>query len=351
MNKIIDTFCDLVRIDSPSGHEEEIRKYITNRLTKLDVNFRVDEEGNVFAKIGEGRKPVVLSCHMDTVEPGRGIKPVVNNGIITSGGKTILGADNKVCIAAILETLDNLQLNHRPLELVFSVREETDSGISKFDFRQLHATSGIVADSSSELGTIITASPWITDLKMEFVGKLAHSSIPEKGRNVLIPTIDALSLMTIGRVDKLTTCNIGLIKGGTATNTIPGSISIEGEIRSFSFATFNETLVKTRNVFEAQVSSGVKLIYEEKPYSEGYRLAKNDRCLGDVKKAFAKLGIKPKYKNSFGGSDANAFIKNGIKVINIGDGSKDAHTTSESVEISKLIQLGELYNAYVSINT
>ena len=347
--KLVQTFLELVQIDSPSGHEDKMRKYVIGKLKKLGIKSSVDKAGNILAKIdGEGEL-VLLSCHLDTVEPGRGIKPIIKNGVIRSDGTTILGADNKVTIAAILETLSSLKKNHRSIEVVFSVREETDSGISKFDFSGLKSKVGVVADSASPIGTIIIASPYITDLEIEITGKSAHSSIPENGINALTSVVSSLNSVKPGRFGNHSTFNVGLISGGSATNTIPGKVLLEGELRSFSNEEFNAMREKVKDVFRRKAKRyGVKIEYSEKPHSVGYRLNRSSKEVSEVRKAFKKLGLKPKYEKSFGGSDANSFIQHGIKVVNIGDGSKNSHTTKESVTVGNLVKLSEVFFFYVS---
>ena len=72
--RLINTFCDLVKIDSPSGEEDEIASFLSKRLTELGFNILTDNYGNIIAKQGEGNT-LMLSAHMDTVEPGRNIHP------------------------------------------------------------------------------------------------------------------------------------------------------------------------------------------------------------------------------------------------------------------------------------
>ncbi|MSP79382.1 MAG: peptidase M20, partial [Dehalococcoidia bacterium] len=99
--RLVQTFCDLVRIDSPSGEEEAMAQELTKRLTVLGFNVARDAHGNLIAS-EKGERPLMLSAHMDTVEPGRGIKPRVGPERIESDGTTILGGDCKAGIAAIL---------------------------------------------------------------------------------------------------------------------------------------------------------------------------------------------------------------------------------------------------------
>ena len=80
--RLIKTFCDIVQIDSPSGYEEDMAVDLIRRLSDLGLNTQRDAYGNLIAsELGEN--PLLLSAHMDTVEPGRGITPIVVDGKIT----------------------------------------------------------------------------------------------------------------------------------------------------------------------------------------------------------------------------------------------------------------------------
>ena len=105
---IINLFLDLVKIDSPTGEEANVLKYVNTFLKKFGINSHFDDFGNLYAKIDGFLNPILLSAHADTVEPGRNIKPKIIDGIIKSDGKTILGADNKVGLAVILDTIREL---------------------------------------------------------------------------------------------------------------------------------------------------------------------------------------------------------------------------------------------------
>ena len=87
-----------------------------------------DGVGNLIARLDGGPGlPIALSAHFDTVQPGEGIEPVIEGGIVRSAGDTILGSDDKAGIAAILEALQVIReagLPHPPLEIVLTWGEE-----------------------------------------------------------------------------------------------------------------------------------------------------------------------------------------------------------------------------------
>ena len=181
-------------------------KYIRKLLNEMGMKNRIDKTGNVVAYLpGKlDREPYFLSAHMDTVEPGRGIKPVVEKGWIKSGGDTILGADNKTAVAAILSAVSRLKENrvdHRPLELAFCVSEESGNvGAHNLNYSKFKARRGYISDASNySFGDVIVASPYYVRIDGEILGKAAHSSMPEKGVNALKIFTKAFSKIKLGK--------------------------------------------------------------------------------------------------------------------------------------------------------
>jgi len=136
-DRLGETFKFLVEIDSVSKEEgtisSEIRKILESFGAETVVDSAGDKiggnSGNLIAKFKGNKQapPLLLNAHMDTVEPGKGITAVLEDGIFTSDGTTILGADDKSAIAILLETIKIIQENdlpYGPIELVLTVCEE-----------------------------------------------------------------------------------------------------------------------------------------------------------------------------------------------------------------------------------
>lgn len=244
--RLAETFMSLVKIDSVSREEGAMADEMVKRLKALGGETVFDgaserigsQTGNLIAKIDGPAKvaPLLLSAHMDTVEPGRGVKPNLKNGVFTSDGTTILGADDKSAIAILLEVIQTLQekdLPHGPMELVLSVCEEIGlMGAKHLDFNLISATYGYVIDSYDTEG-IVTQAPSANHLEFEIYGKDAHAGAsPENGINAILLASRAIAGLTIGRIDHETTANIGIIEGGLATNIVPKQVTVKGEVRS-----------------------------------------------------------------------------------------------------------------------
>ena len=175
---------------------------------------------------------------MDTVTPTTNLEILREGDRFRSNGKTILGADDKTGIAACIELITVLKennLHHRPLELIFTTCEEIGLlGAKAFDYSLLKSQYGFALDSTRS-GKVITGAPAANRIKIEVHGKAAHSGLePETGINALSIAAEALSRLPMGKLNKITTTNFGLISGGTATNIIPETVKLEGEVRSHS---------------------------------------------------------------------------------------------------------------------
>lgn len=349
-DKLTDLFCQLVRIDSPSGLEHEVSKFIFSKFNLLGLEVIQDSAGNLFITVPGQGQPVILSAHMDTVEPGRGIHPVIKEGIIRSSGDTILGADNKVALAAIIQAVsESFHHNHRALEIVFTVREETDGGISGFDFSRLKSRSGIIPDRGADLGSIVISSPWILNLNIKITGRAAHASLPEEAVNALTVTASALTRLRWGRLNPRTIANIGLISGGSAMNTIPGNVFLTGEIRSFSERDLKIASDHIRAVFQATTDRyGAILDYKPELYCQGYTYSRSDPEVKDLNRLYTSQHLQVNYEKIYGASDANVFIAHNIRVVTIGDGCKNPHTVQENIAVSDLIRLKDIILAYIT---
>ena len=244
--RLVETFMSLVSIDSVSKEEGAMADEMVKRLQAMGAETVFDQAaqqigsqaGNLVAKFkgSAAVAPLLLSAHMDTVEPGRGIKPELNEGIFTSDGTTILGADDKSAIAILLETIQILHeqnIPHGPLELVLSVCEEIGlMGAKHFDFSLISAPYGYVLDSADTQG-IVTQAPSANRLEFDIYGKDAHAgATPENGINAILLASRAIAGLNLGRIDHETTANIGIINGGLATNIVPKHVTVKGEVRS-----------------------------------------------------------------------------------------------------------------------
>ena len=351
--RIINQFLELVKINSISKKEGEIANYLLEILKDLNLDPEVDsvgdkvegETGNIIVKIpGDSSKPtLLLSSHMDTVTPGEDIEPIIKDDRIYSKGDTILGADDKAGITAIIESLKFIQeeeINHGNIEIVFTVGEEVGLlGSKNLDHNMLKADLGIVYDSGGEVGTIITQAPAQDKIDIKVKGKAAHAGVsPSAGINAIKVSSVALSNMNLGQIDEETTANIGVIKGGQATNIVPDLVELEGEARSRNENKLErqtrhmcDLFRRVANKYNAEVEINVDRMYP------AFNLSRNNEIVDIAVKAARSVNIKPDLQSTGGGSDANIFNGLGISTINLGLGMNEVHSTNENIKINDLV--------------
>ena len=364
-NRLAETFQSLVSIDSVSREERRLARELVQSLAKLGTETRFDtagekvggDTGNLIARL-EGNAsspPLLLSAHMDTVEPGKGVTPLLRNGVFTSDGTTILGADDKSALAIILETLHVLKedrIVHGPLEIVFTICEEVGLlGAKHLDYDLLTATYGYVLDATDTEG-IVTRAPAANRLELVVHGKASHAgAAPEKGINAIWLAGQAIGGLSLGRVDRETTCNIGVIEGGIATNIVPDKVIVKGEARSHDSKKLQAVTDTIVSAFQKAVDvCCIETHNEERPRLEvnaekdfpATHIPENHPVVTLAQQAAANLGRNMICKHSGGGADANIFFEKGILTGVLGTGMKDVHTVGESVAVDDMVRSVEL---------
>jgi tripeptide aminopeptidase len=363
--RLAETFKFLVQIDSVSKEEGVIANEIKKILESLGAETFVDNagdkiggnSGNLIAKFKGNTKapPLLLNAHMDTVEPGRGVKAVLENGTFTSDGTTILGADDKSAIAILLETLNILRendLRYGPLELVFTVCEEIGlQGAKHLDLSAVTATYGFALDATDTEG-IVNRAPSANHFEFTIHGKDAHAgAAPEKGINAISLASKAISKLELGRIDQETTCNIGIIEGGIATNIVPNLVKVKGEVRSHDEEKLNKITNEIIFSFNEVIENYKKINPNDELPRVEINLKKdfprthipdNHPVIKLATRAAENLGRKMKTKTTGGGADANIFFEKGIFTGVLGTGMRDMHTVRESIKLDDMVRTAEL---------
>ncbi len=360
-DRLADTFKCLAEIDSISRAESAICSEIRQRLDLLGAKTVIDDSasqtgsdtGNLtafFEGHNSNAAPLLLNAHMDTVEPGRGIKAVLEDGVFTSAGDTILGADDKSAIAILLETMNVLKenhLHHGPLELVFTTCEEIGLlGALHLDLNPLQSTMGYALDAT-DINGIITRAPSARWFDFKIHGKSAHAgAAPEKGINAIALASKAIASLEIGRIDHETTANIGVIKGGLAANIVPDLVTVTGEVRSHDASKLEQYADNMVLAFKDAVKTDKKPTGEfEPPYLTvdilnefpGTKIPDNHPIVMLAQNAAKNLGRSLEIKSSGGCADANILFQKGLAMGVLGTGMRKMHTTRETVGLDDMI--------------
>ncbi len=188
----IDTQSDPNSTTTPSTEKQKnLARLLVQELHEMGISdAELDEYGYVYATIpatSDKKVPVICFCsHMDTAPDcsGAGVKPIVHanyqgqdlvlpddpgiviresehedlrhqhgNDIITAGGTTLLGADNKAGIAAIMDAahilMTNPHIKHGKIRILFTPDEEIGRGVDKVDLKKLGAKYGYTIDGET----------------------------------------------------------------------------------------------------------------------------------------------------------------------------------------------------------
>lgn len=356
--RLLDRFLKYVQIDSPTKYEKEFADYLMKEMEKMGLEVHMDDAGekvgsnagNVIGRLkgNTDGETILFSAHMDTVSPGRGIKPVIKDGVIYSDGTTVLGGDDKAGIAAILEAIETViekDIPHGDIEVVFSIYEEGGLyGAKNLDYSKLKAKKAFVFDSGGDPGEIIIQGPAQNKINAKFIGKEAHAGVaPENGISAIQMAAEAISNMKLLRIDEETTANIGIIRGGEATNIVTKEVTIEGEARSLS----NEKLkAQTDHMVkccqEAAEKFGGTVELDVQNSYEAFKVEEDAEIVQKVKEACKNIGLEPFTTSSGGGSDTNILNANGIEAVNLGIGEKKPHTVEEHIHIKDLENAAKL---------
>ena len=349
--RLLNTFLDYVRIDSESRDEKAMAQRLMADLKEIGCDVYVDDTmdktgsntGNVYATLpatAEG-EPILLCAHMDTVVPGVGVEPVVEDGVVRSKGDTVLGADDKSGVAAIMEGLRALveqKLPHPTVEVVFTVCEEIGLYGSKYmDYSRLTAKKAAVLDAG-EPGSIVTSGPGQYRLEAAVVGRKAHAGVaPEQGISAIQVLAEAVANMKLLRIDEETTANIGSIHAEYPTNIVAERAAMTAECRSRDAEKLEAQAKHMEDCLRAACDKhGATLELERTKAYDSYCHNEKDPFVQEMAEAMRRAGVNPLLRPGGGGSDVNNMCRNGITALMVGTGMAKVHTIEEQIAVADL---------------
>jgi tripeptide aminopeptidase len=348
----LDLFLELAAIPSPPGEERVVADRVTEELRSIGLDVDEDDTGpsigstmgSLYTRLeptGDGT-PIFLCAHLDTVPPVGPIEPVVEDGVVRNAAGTILGADNKAAVSAMIEaarrTLEGGRA-HSGLELVFTAKEEVGlRGAYAFDHTRLQAELGYVYDQAAPIGEIVIGAPWAASLEVAFRGRPAHAGMyPEEGRSAIAAAARAIADLRLGRIDEETSANVGMIEGGTARNIIPEHCTLKAEARSHNEAKLADVVREMEEAFafaaalaECDVETQIDRSYR------GYRFRKDEPAVALAAQALERCGFTPSYALTGGGADANVFNERGIPCVTLANAMAEIHTSDEHIAVADL---------------
>ena len=384
-NRAVDHLMNLLAQPGPSGAERPVARETIRRLRAAGVkstwiredraNRRIPvpfEMGNLIVQLpGTIKGPrLMFASHLDTVPLCRGAIPVRKGGRIVPKGKTGLGGDNRTAVAALVtlaETLLKHAIPHPPLTLLFTVGEETGLWGARFvEPRDLgNPVMGFNIDGGTPAEICVGAvgaDRWEVDVH----GISAHAGChPEQGASAALMAAQAIERAArdgwfglIRKGAKRGTSNVGIVRGGEATNQVTDHVYVKGESRSHDAAFCRAITAAWEKSFREAAKavrtkggrSGSANFRSTRDY-DAFRLSEKEPVVQRTLDVARKLGWKPSLKVIDGGLDANYFNVKGVPSVTLGAGQHNVHTIEEYIEVREYLDACRLVLALATAGT
>jgi glutamate carboxypeptidase len=322
---------------------------------RLEIQPQTSAGDLIIACWGEGKHPILLLCHMDTVFPAG---TLVNMPFYEKEGKVFgpgvldMKGGIVVALASIQALLDLPKGLPRPVTALFTSDEETGSSASRPWIEKLARESSLalVLESGLPDGAVKTWRKGVGDFTVRVHGRAAHAGGDhEKGRNAIeemahqVLAIQKLTDYTLG-----TTLNVGVVHGGTASNVVPEQAVAEVDVRILQPAEaerITRALQALRPVLDGtsiEVSGGLNR--PPMPFDETMK-ATFERARAIA----AGVGIDLKAGGSGGGSDGNFVAALGTPVLDgLGPAGEGYHSEREYFFRDSLAERAKLLTALLS---
>ena len=319
---------------------------------------------NLVATMGTSGPTLAVGCHSDIVPPGDGwdTDPYVvtrKDGLLF--GRGVL--DNKGPLASCVAAMRLLRECEVPLAGRFQLAaiaseefrepDEDDPGIGYlFELGVLKPDFAIIPDIGENMRSIDIAEKGRTVVHVTAIGKQAHGSTPELGKNAVYQMARLVNrIERIAEENELPhdehpilghpTVNLGIIRGGAAENIVPGECSVALDIRFVPGQTA-EGLVENFRALAAEV--GGEWRFDTGATSPPHAMPADHPLVGVLQRnAEQILGWVPEPFGMGGGTFAKSFNLGGIPAVGFGPGDDLMfHVANESIEIRQLVDFAEL---------
>lgn len=328
-NELVNLFCTLAEIPSPSLQEEKVIEWICNYCKENNLQCETDEYKNVYIKVpatDTTKESVLLSAHMDVIGDDSPIIAELDGDLIKANNRT-LGADDKAGVANALffakELNKRTDLAHGGLEILFTRDEESGmSGIKHADFNKISSKYVLVLDSDSLGQCMVAGASYVmADLKVN-APKGGHSGndIGDKTREnaaKLIADIIAEMPQGVFYSDEtthqvVTSCNLGGICAGdvNVTNVINTDAHATYSIRSSRKDKENELIQTMQDVVDSfnkaheQTAKATITFTEKMPMFE----KNDDEYLPILFETVArKVGLEPEISTFHAGAETHIY--------------------------------------------
>jgi glutamate carboxypeptidase len=304
---------------------------------------------------GGSKEPILLLCHMDTVHPYGSLE---QNPFRLEDGR-VFGPgvlDMKASITQVLWVLERLQAENawpdRPVLALFTSDEEVGSTTSRKLIESLAAGAGLVLcmEPAMSNGALKTWRKGVGDYEIRVQGRAAHAGVdPQNGRSAILELAhQVIAIHQLADLEKGTTVNVGLIRGGTAGNVTPASAWAQIDVRVMDAgeaARFEQGLFALRPVLQGtEVEIVGELNRPPMPRDERMR-----QTFTRASRIAARHGLTLSEGGTGGGSDANFVAPLQVPVLDgVGPRGEGAHSEREFIWLDSLPERAGLLAALLA---
>lgn len=364
MENVEDKFLRYVQVDTPSSEDnfditpstecqKNLAKMLCAELIAMGLQAEVTDHAYVYSCIPancSAKHSIGFIAHLDTVEKpsGIGVKPIVRDGIITSDGTTVLGADDKAGVAEIMALAEYLtahpEIKHGKIGVAFTPDEEIGHGAKLFDVKKFGCDFAYTVDGE-ELGEITYETFNGACFDLEIAGVNIHPG-QAKGKmiNAVCVANEFINALPLSERPETTEGREGYyfiteISGGVEKCTL------HGIIRDHDKAEFS----RRKAFVSAQVDRlngvyGGKLAFKmrDQYYNSAEVILPHKHLIENAKAAMEAVGVKPIVSPIRGGTDGSSLSFMGLPCPNICTGGHNAHGLNEFVSVQDMRKAVEI---------
>lgn len=352
----------LVEAESPSRGKtavDRVGKIVADECRRLGADVEIisnQETGDhILARFQpaalNAQRPILILCHMDTVFPLGTIQTFPYreaDGKIHGPGVL----DMKAGIVIALTALANRAADTRPVWALFTSDEEIGSRTSRAHIERLarECEAVFVLEGALADGSLKTWRKGVGEFLVKAKGRAAHAGGDHRaGRNAIEEIAhQALAIQKMTDYEKQTTLNVGVIRGGTASNVVPDEAVIEVDVRVMQPGEWERIETEMRKLKPVLDGASLEITgalnRPPMPYGEGNRLAFEKAA----QIAKDKLGMELKAGGSGGGSDGNFVAPLGIPVLDgLGAVGEGCHSEREYIFAGSLEERAKLLEVLI----
>ena len=297
----------------------------------------------------DGRDISLLSGDTITVDSTPELSSLIGHTLITTDGRTLLGADDKAGVAVIMQCVqywcENPTALHGPVRILFTCDEEIGRGTKHFDLQKANASVGYTLDGGAA-GTIDEETFSADGATVTFRGRNTHPSV---GKGKMINAVRAAAhFIAMLPHDTLSPETTSDREGFVHPYTIQGGVSevtVTFILRDFVTDKLQEYANLLRTTADAVVAKFPGLIAEVNTTVQ-YRnmadaLRKFPRAIALAEKAFTDLGLPCRRDSIRGGTDGALMSEIGLPTPNLSVGQFNIHSVREFASLDYMEQAAQ----------